>query len=163
MTTINGNDPNTWWNELERISRALGECGPDEVCCAGLTPRQTTILRTLVASEGARLSDLASQSGITPSAMTRVIEKLEAQALVERVRGAQTDGRAAMVRITAKGRKLRGSIDKLMSDRATAILSAIPPNERANVLRALGLLANALESIGLCCGRVQQPSPTGRP
>lgn len=151
MTTANGNDPNAWWSELERISRALGECGPDEVCCAGLTPRQTTILRTLVASEGARLTDLAGQSGITPSAMTRVIEKLEAQGLVERVRGTQADGRAAMVRITAKGRKVRGSIDTLMIDRATAILSAIPRVERANVLRALGLLAHALETTGGCC------------
>ncbi len=174
MTAINGNNPNTWWNQLERISRALGECGPDEVCCAGLTPRQTTILRTLVASEGARLSDLAAQSGITPSAMTRVIEKLETQALVERVRGAQTDGRAAMVRITAKGRKLRGSIDQLMIDRATTILSAIPRNERANVLRSLGLLAHALESVAVCCGpnapdhlisiegEALPPSPKGR-
>lgn len=152
MTAPNGNDPQLWWNELERLSRALGECGPDEVCCAGLTPRQTTILRTLVASEGARLTDLAEQSGITPSAMTRVIEKLEAQGLVERVRGAQTDGRAAMVRITPKGRRVRGSIDKLMLDSATAILSAVPGNERANVLHALGVLADALEKIGNCCG-----------
>ncbi len=150
--TMNGNDPKLWWDALERLSRALGEVGPDEVCCAGLTPRQTTILRRLVASEGARLSDLAELSGITPSAMTRVIEKLEAPGLVERVRGAQEDGRAAMVRITPKGRKLRAELDQLMIDRATAILSAIPGNERANVLRALGVLAEALINSGGCCG-----------
>ena len=89
-----------WWDELERLGRILGQIGPDEVCCEGLSQRQCAILRTLVAQEGARISDLAASSGITPSAMTRVLERLEARKLVERVRGAQADGRAAMVRIT---------------------------------------------------------------
>jgi len=151
MATNNSNDSITLWKELERVSRALGEIGPDEVCCAGLTPRQTTILRTLVASEGARLSDLAEQSRITPSAMTRVIEKLETRGVVERVRGTQSDGRAAMVRITAKGRKVRASIDRLMVERAENILTAIPRSERPAVLRTLVLLADALEKTG-CCG-----------
>src|SRR5512133_3964182 len=86
-----------WWNEFERLSRALGQVGPDEVCCEGLTPRQTSILRTLVAQEGARLMDLAARSGISASAMTRVVERLEKLGLVQRVRGQQQDGRAAMV------------------------------------------------------------------
>src|ERR1700742_467193 len=94
-----------WWDELERLARILGQVGPDEVCCEGLSQRQCAILRTLVAQEGARISDLAAASGITPSAMTRVLEKLEARGLVERVRGEQTDGRAAMVRITDAGRR----------------------------------------------------------
>lgn len=144
-------DAATWWAELERLSRVLGRVGPDEVCCGGLTPRQTSILRTLIASEGARLSDLAQQSGITPSAMTRVLEKLESHGLVERVRGAQSDGRAAMVRITAKGRKVREDLDKLMLDRAAQILSQIPEAERDNVIRALNLVSTALEKAG-CCG-----------
>src|SRR2546426_837658 len=72
-----------WWDELERLARILGQVGPDEVCCDGLSQRQCSILRTLVAQEGARISDLAASSGITPSAMTRVLEKLEARKLPE--------------------------------------------------------------------------------
>lgn len=140
-----------WWAQLERLSRVLGRVGPDEVCCGGLTPRQTAILKTLVASEGSRLSDLAQQSGITPSAMTRVLEKLEFHGLVERVRGAQVDGRAAMVRITAQGRRVREDLDKLMLERATSILSAVPDSERGNVIRALRIICDALEKTG-CCG-----------
>src|SRR4051795_8783318 len=93
-----------WWDELERLARILGQVGPDEVCCEGLSQRQCSILRTLVEQEGSRLSDLAASSGITPSAMTRVLEKLELRGLVERVRGTHEDGRAAKVRITAEGR-----------------------------------------------------------
>jgi DNA-binding MarR family transcriptional regulator len=146
----NTNAVQKWWDELERLARILGQIGPDEVCCDGLSQRQTAILRVLVAREGARLTDLAALSGITPSAMTRVLEKLEARGLVERVRGAHDDGRAAMVRITAAGRRTRRLLDELMRSRTQTIMGAIPQKQRAEVLNALELLNNAIESAGCC-------------
>jgi len=147
------NTPNidAWWDQLERLERVLMCVGPDEVCCEGMTPRQTSILRTLIAQEGARLSDLAAASRITPSAMTRNIEKLEKQGMVQRVRGAREDGRAAIVEITAAGRKARRRIDQLMRARARAVAEAFPENRRGDVLRMLHEFNNALESSG-CCG-----------
>jgi len=139
-----------WWDELERLGRILGQVGPDEVCCDGLSQRQCAILRTLIAQEGARLSDLAAQSGISPSAMTRVLEKLEARGLVERVRGAQADGRAAMVRITPAGRRTRKQLDQLMRTRTNQIIDSIPAKQRTEVLKALQLLNGAIESAGCC-------------
>ena len=139
-----------WWNELERLARILGQIGPDEVCCDGLSQRQCAILRTLVAQEGARLSDLATQSGITPSAMTRVLEKLEARGLVERVRGAHADGRAASVRITAAGRRTRKELDQLARERTKQIINSIPTEQRKQVLEALEILNGAIESAGCC-------------
>ena len=141
-----------WWEELERLARILGQVGPDEVCCDGLSQRQCSILRTLVAQEGARISDLAASSGITPSAMTRVLEKLEARKLVERVRGAQADGRAATVKITAAGRKVREQLDQLMRERTRTIVATIPAEQRAQVLASLKLLNDVIASSG-CCGR----------
>jgi len=140
----------SWWDELERLSRILGQIGPDEVCCDGLSQRQTSILRVLVSSEGARLSDLAAMSGITPSAMTRVLEKLEARGLVERVRGTHSDGRAAMVRITAAGRRTRKLLDQLMRGRTQQIMDSIPSEQHQHVLNALELLNNAIETAGCC-------------
>jgi len=140
-----------WWDELERLTRILGRVGPDEVCCEGLSQRQCAILRTLVAQEGARISDLAQSSCITPSAMTRVLEKLEARGLVERVRGAQDDGRAATVRITAAGRRTRKQLDSLMRERTNQIITSIPEKQRNHILDALHTLNNAIESTG-CCG-----------
>jgi DNA-binding MarR family transcriptional regulator len=139
-----------WWDELERLARILGQVGPDEVCCEGLSQRQCSILRTLVAQEGARISNLAASSGITPSAMTRVLEKLEARKLVERVRGAQTDGRAAMVRITDEGRRTRKQLDALMRERTNQIIGSIPKPKRAQILDALQILNTAIESAGCC-------------
>ena len=139
-----------WWEELERLARIFGQVGPDEVCCEGLSQRQCAILRTLVAQEGARISDLAASSGITPSAMTRVLEKLEAHGLVERVRGAHGDGRAASVRITPDGRRTREQLDVLMQQRTTTIISAIPEQQRPEVLKALKIINHAIESAGCC-------------
>jgi DNA-binding MarR family transcriptional regulator len=139
-----------WWNEFERLSRALGQVGPDEVCCEGLTPRQTSILRTLVAQEGARLMDLASSSGISPSAMTRVVERLEKLGLVQRVRGQQQDGRAAMVKITPEGREARHRVDELMRRRTGEIVEALDDAEREIVLGALKKLTSAMEQHGCC-------------
>jgi DNA-binding MarR family transcriptional regulator len=140
-----------WWNQLERLERVLMCVGPDEVCCESMTPRQTSILRTLIAQEGARLSDLAAASRITPSAMTRNIEKLEKKGMVQRVRGAREDGRASIVEITPAGRKARRRIDQLIRDRARTVAEAFPENRRADVLRMLHEFNNALESSG-CCG-----------
>jgi DNA-binding MarR family transcriptional regulator len=141
----------SWWDELERLARILGQIGPDEVCCEGLSQRQCAILRTLVAQEGARISDLAASSGITPSAMTRVLEKLEARRLVERVRGAQSDGRAAMVKITEAGRRTRKQLDALMRQRTAEIINSIPRQKQAQILESLELLNSAIEEAG-CCG-----------
>lgn len=139
-----------WSAELERLARVLNRVGPDEVCCEGLTPRQCGILRTLVDKPGARLSDLAAESGITPSAMTRVLDKLEAQGLIQRVRGAGEDGRAAMVAITERGRSVRGSIDQLMLDRTRAILQGIPAGFRPRLLAGIRTLTQALGPEGCC-------------
>lgn len=139
-----------WWDELERMASILGRLGPDEDCCDGLSQRQTAILRVLVSQEGARIMDLALLSGITPSAMTRVLEKLEARGLVERVRGAHEDGRAAMVRVTAAGRQTRTLLDDLMRQRTQTIMEAVPPKERSNVLKSLQLLNGAIEQAGCC-------------
>ncbi len=147
---MNSHEIQGWWNELERLGRILGQVGPDEVCCEGLSQRQCAILRVLVAREGTRISDLAALSDISPSAMTRVLEKLEARGLVERVRGAHTDGRAAMVRITAEGRRTRKQLDSLMRQRTDQIINAIPEKQRPQILKALAVLNNAIESAGCC-------------
>lgn len=139
-----------WWDELERLARVLGRVGPDEVCCEGLSQRQTAILRTLVEREGARLRDLAAAAEISPSAMTRNLERLEAAGLVERVRGQGADAREAMVRITDEGRKVRAALDQAMLERASSLAQSIPAGMREQVLESLKLLNEAFAQAGCC-------------
>ncbi len=139
-----------WAAELEHLADHLGRAGPDEVCCAGLTSRQCSLLRTLRRGQGERISNLAAAAGITPSAMTRVLEKLEARRLVRRVRSRSQDGRAAAVAITPEGRKVLGEIDRLLQHRMRRILGAIPPPLRPPVLATVRVLNQALSPAGCC-------------
>jgi len=144
-------DVQGWWMELERLTKLLGRVGPDEICCEGLTARQCSILRTLVRQEGARLSDLAQAAEISPSALTRVLERLEKEGLVRRVRGGQKDGRAARVAITARGRGVRSRIDRLMQERTSSIVNAIPEESRNRLFEGLKMMNDCIERGG-CCG-----------
>jgi DNA-binding MarR family transcriptional regulator len=139
-----------WSAELEQLARVLNRVGPEEVCCEGMTARQCSILRTLSARQGARISDLAADAAITPSAMTRVLEKLEAQKLVQRVRGAGRDGRTARVAITRYGRQICARIDKLMQRRTRTIVNAIPAGFRPQLLAGLQMLNQTLGPDGCC-------------
>jgi DNA-binding MarR family transcriptional regulator len=139
-----------WAAELEHLADHLGRAGPDEVCCAGLTSRQCSLLRTLRQRQGKRISDLAAAAGITPSAMTRVLEKLEARQLVRRVRARSADGRVAAVVISADGRKVLDEIDRLLRHRMHRILTGIPPALRPQVLATIRVLNHALSPAGCC-------------
>ncbi|MDR3763174.1 MAG: MarR family transcriptional regulator [Acidobacteriota bacterium] len=140
-----------WWDELERLSAVLGRVGPDEVCCGGLTQRQCAILRILSRREGARLAELAAHCSISPSAMSRVLDKLEQRGLVRREWGAGSDRRAASVVITAAGRKTRRQLDRLMLERSAQVAAAMTEAQRARVLSALHTLNQTLENT-TCCG-----------
>jgi DNA-binding MarR family transcriptional regulator len=140
-----------WWEEFEKLAWFLGRIGPDDICCGGLTRRQCTILRIVTSGKGERLSDLARVTGITPSAMTRVLERLEKQGLLHRVHGGMEDGRASTIAITPHGRETRAQLDQLMMQRTEAILTAIPLDMRSEILTALRKLNNAFANSG-CCG-----------
>ena len=140
-----------WWEEFEKLAWFLGRIGPDDICCGGLTPRQCAILRVLTSGKGERLSDLAQATGITASAMTRVLERLEKQGLLHRVHGGMEDGRASTIAITPRGKHSRALLDQFMMQRTEAILAAIPLDSRAEILAALHKLNNAFANSG-CCG-----------
>jgi len=166
-------DLHAWAAELEHLADHLSCAGPDEICCAGLTARQCSLLRTLRQEQGQRISDLAAAAGITPSAMTRVLEKLEARGLVRRVRSRSDDGRASAVAITPAGRKVLGEIDRLLRHRMHRIISAIPTGVRPQVLATIRVLNHALSpggccqvtgerpNVGVCCSVLDENRNTG--
>src|SRR5688572_12079630 len=65
------------------------------------------VLATLDAGPpaGVRPTDLAEQSALTKSGLTRVIDRLESQRLIER-RACPTDARGQLIVLTAEGRRL---------------------------------------------------------
>lgn len=70
------------------------------------TPRaaHTALLPHIPLDGGIRLSALATKVGISKQAVGQLVDDMEAAALVERVADA-VDGRAKLIRYTAKGKK----------------------------------------------------------
>lgn len=83
---------------------------------------------------GARLTDLADYSGVTKQSMSALVDDLEAAGYLERVADPD-DGRARVVRFTARGRKLavvlRGAVRNVEADWAQRVGTA-----RLETLRA---------------------------
>jgi DNA-binding MarR family transcriptional regulator len=73
----------------------------------GGMPESHEVLMRLARSDGQRLrmSDLAAQCGLTPSGVSRAVDRLEAEGLVRRVK-CPSDLRGAHAEVTPKGNKI---------------------------------------------------------
>lgn len=107
----------------------------------GLTPSQISALITIDHHGPVRLSDLARLEAVAPPTVTRIVAKLEAEALVER-QSDESDRRIARVTITDEGHRridetraarnewFGRKLAALDPDDLDAILDAIEPLER---------------------------------
>jgi DNA-binding MarR family transcriptional regulator len=94
------------FRSLDReIEAALEDRGAGE-----LRPSQAMAL-ILVERAGSRLSDMAQRANITKQAMMQLVDSLQEMGCVRRVPDAE-DSRAKMVRLTARGLRLRASSRK---------------------------------------------------
>jgi DNA-binding MarR family transcriptional regulator len=94
-----------------------------------LTLSQYALLQALSGRDAARVRDLASEAGITPSTATRILDALERRAIVSRARS-DDDRRGVTVRLTALGREMFNSQDAWLRGRQRAFYDGLPPTER---------------------------------
>jgi DNA-binding MarR family transcriptional regulator len=93
-------------------NRALEQRAFDAVVAAGIT--DITLAQARVAARigphGSRVSDLAEQARVTKQSAAFLVEQLEAAGYVERVPD-PTDGRARLVRLTSRARRVAQAAD----------------------------------------------------
>jgi DNA-binding MarR family transcriptional regulator len=94
------------------------------------------------APEGARISDVARQVGVTLPATSRQLHRLERRGLVTVTRD-ERDRRAAIARLTVEGERARASI---IADRKALIVAAATPLESDPAMRRE--LARVAEALG---------------
>lgn len=81
-----------------------------------------------------RMSDLAAQTGLTPSGLTRAVDRLAAAALVERV-PCPDDGRGAFAALTAEGyERITRAVAPHLDHVEEVFTSALDPDERVQLL-----------------------------
>src|SRR5689334_24640322 len=91
----------------------------------GLSPRAWGVLSTLAESGPLTQIELATTMSIDRTAMVYLIDELEAQTLVERVRSPQ-DRRAVLIHLTPGGRREQRKAATALADAADTLLT--PPD-----------------------------------
>ena len=114
-----------------------------EDTATGLAPARLSALSVLVFGGPMNLTSLAAAEQVRPPTMTRLVQALEAQALVVRLPDA-TDARVVRVRATARGRRLLAAGRTRRIERLLRELDDLTPQEWRTVADAVAVLERAL-------------------
>ena len=140
--------------DLLAICRAFGLYERETICCGTVTVSQCVVMQRLLVGEEPDISSLAELLGVTRGAMTRLVDGLEGRGYVARVRSAE-DRRRVAVRLTAEGRAEAERLRALTERAIGAVLERVPPDKRALVREAVGLVRAALHEaradVAACC------------
>lgn len=122
-----------------------------DVACCGMTVAQAATLRTLAVEGPSRLGALSERLGVTPSTLTRNVERMEERGWVERVPDPD-DGRAWRLRLSPSGRRQARDLERQDERLAEALLESLPPERRERAVDGLLDLLDAIDRLtGSCC------------
>jgi DNA-binding MarR family transcriptional regulator len=99
-------DEELLWRSLMKLVFVLPRALDDDLQrSCGLSSTQYSVLMHLSESPDRelRMSDLAGSCGLSPSRITRVIDEMSAEGLVERRRPESSDGRSTLAVLTKRG------------------------------------------------------------
>lgn len=122
-----------------------------DVACCGVTVAQAATLETLNREGALRLGALGRRLGVTPSTLSRNVERLEAGKLVRRDADPE-DARSSRISLTAKGRSAARDLEQQELAFARQILERLPEARREAVSTAFReLLVAVREATEACC------------
>jgi DNA-binding MarR family transcriptional regulator len=104
------------------------------------------LLRRIQEEGPLSLGELARRTDMDPAATGRQIRQLEQDGLVTRGPSA-ADGRVTVVRVTARGRAVRGRISAVRDQHMEDVLDAWSATDRATLARLLERLVADLRSV----------------
>jgi DNA-binding MarR family transcriptional regulator len=135
---------------LHAYDRILRACRPRRVADpqggVEVSAHQGGILSYLDDQDPTMVGELADYMGVTASTMSLTLKRLEQAGYVRRDRD-PADRRVTNVRLTEAGVRVRAASTSLDVDRVDGLLRALPPEQRAEALRGLGLLADAADTL----------------
>jgi len=137
------------WVKLARASAVFSHRTHEHIRSFGLTESQFSALETLGHKGPLTLGELCKKQLVSGGNMTVVIDNLEREQLVERVRSS-TDRRVILVHLTKKGKALFESIFPSHADLVADLASVLKPEEQrdlAGLLKKLGLALQHQETI----------------
>ena len=126
------------------LVRSFGLHRPDRTPCGQpVSVAEAHALMELAREAPLLQKDLASRLRLEKSTVSRIVGAMEGRGWVERARSPR-DGRAMELRLTEDGGRAAQSLAEARRAKFARILEAIPKEERASVIRALGVLEGAM-------------------
>ncbi|TBW40780.1 MarR family transcriptional regulator [Siculibacillus lacustris] len=102
----------------------------------GLHAGQEAVLKALADEDGRTMSQLAQALGVQPPTVTKMVSRLSAQGLLQRV-ASQTDGRLARVHLTELGRGRIDEIDRIWKRIEREALAGFDDKDRKKLRKFL--------------------------
>lgn len=120
-------------DRMNAAVEAIAELGPS-------APAALTALHEFL--DGGSVTQISSALGLTHSGTVRLVDRLAAEGLVERV--AAQDGRAVSVVLTERGRRLAVRVGQARAESLASALSALPSEQVDSLSAALDTMLGAL-------------------
>lgn len=94
---------NCLYFSVNALSRSVTKLAEEEFAVTGLSPSYAFVMMSVNNSKGIQAGQLAQEMMLTPSTITRLVEKLELKGLLRK----ENDGRATIIYSTEKGKNLQ--------------------------------------------------------
>jgi DNA-binding MarR family transcriptional regulator len=128
---------------IRRIVRVLRLASQQTQAAAGISAAQLFVLQQLGDGAALSLNELAERTITDRSSVAAVVDRLQAQRLVDRTTD-PADRRRAAVRITAAGRRILARAPDAPTTALLAALRGLAPRELTGLARSLRRLTEAL-------------------
>ena len=126
-------------NLMEEITRGFHVLEKNVSVSCGITPSQWSTLLAFDDKNVLKMNELSKRLALATSTMTRMIDNLVKEGLVER-KPDFADRRLVMVHLTKEGKRLTQRLHKLQSEYFNTLLDHIDADTRGQVVTSLNNL-----------------------
>jgi DNA-binding MarR family transcriptional regulator len=127
---------------LRAVSNQVSQAFATRVAARGVTVAEWVVMRSLYGQAPTAPSRVAAEIGMTRGAITKLADRLIAKRLVVRMASAD-DGRAQTLALTPAGAALVPELAAIADANDAEFFAALPPDDRAALLRILRGIAEA--------------------
>ncbi len=136
---------------VQRLVRTFQIFERDQIKVFGFTSSQCYSLLGLLKTGSMAMSELSTKMNLDSTTMTRVIDNLVRDGLVERTRD-EGDRRYVVIALTDSGKDVATKLDASIRQYYRAIIANLPEGEAMPVLNSVQLLLTAFERANpRCC------------